>query len=38
MYNFDNWSRNQEDYSYPIIILDKNRYLEDLFLDMGLIK
>lgn len=38
MYNFDNWSRNQEDYSYPIIILDKSQYLEDLFLDMGLIK
>lgn len=35
MNNFDTWSRNQEDYDYPIIILDKNKYLEDLLLDLG---
>lgn len=38
MNNFDNWSRNQEDYNYPIIILDNNQYLEDILLDMKLIK
>lgn len=38
MYNFDNWSRNQNDYSYPIIILQKDKYLEDLLIDIGLIK
>lgn len=27
---FDKWSRKQEDYSYPIYILNKNEYLEDL--------
>ncbi len=35
MNNFDTWSRNQEDYDYHIIILDKNKYLEDLLLDLG---
>lgn len=35
MNNFDTWSRNQEDYDYPIIILDKNKYLEDLLLDLS---
>lgn len=35
MNNFDTWSRNQEDYDYPIIILDKNKYLEDLLLGLG---
>lgn len=38
MYNFDNWSRNQKDYNYPIMILDKDKYLEDLLLDMELLK
>ena len=38
MYNFDNWSRNQEDYNYPIVILDKDKYLEDLLIDMNLLK
>lgn len=38
MYNFDNWSRNQEDYNYPIVILDKDKYLEDLLLDMGILE
>lgn len=37
MYNFDNWSRNQKDYSYPIIILDKDKYLENLLIDMELL-
>lgn len=37
MYNFDNWSRNQNDYNYPIAILQKNKYLEDLLKDMKLI-
>lgn len=38
MYNFDNWSRNQKDYNYPIIVLNKDSYLEDILLDMNLIK
>lgn len=38
MYNFDNWSRNQNDYNYPIVILQKDKYLEDLLKDMELIK
>lgn len=38
MYNFDNWSRDQNDYSYPIVILQKDKYLEDLLIDIGLIK
>lgn len=38
MYNFDNWSRNQKDYNYPIMILDKDKYLEDLLLDTELLK
>lgn len=37
MYNFDNWSRKQKDYSYPIVILDKDKYLEDLLIDMKII-
>lgn len=32
---FDNWSREQEAYDYPIIILDKEKYLEDLLLELG---
>ncbi len=38
MYYFDNWSRNQDEYEYPIIILEKDKYLEDLLLDKGIIK
>ena len=38
MYNFDNWSRKPEDYNYPIVILDKDMYLEDLLIDMKLLK
>ena len=26
MYNFDNWSRNQNDYSYHIVVLQKDKY------------
>jgi len=35
---FDHWSRKQEDYSYPIIILEKDKYLEDLLLDLNLVE
>lgn len=35
---FDTWSRNQEDYSYPIMILEKNQYLEELLLDLHLLE
>ena len=38
MYYFDNWSRNQNDYDYPIFILKKDQYLEDLLLDEGILK
>jgi len=31
---FDNWSRDAKEYSYPIIILDKDKYLEDLLLEL----
>jgi len=34
---FDTWSRKQEDYSYPIMILEKNQYLEDLLLELKLL-
>ena len=34
---FDTWSRKQEDYSYPIMILEKDQFLEDLLLDLNLI-
>ena len=34
---FDNWSRNPEDYDYPITILDKDKYLEDLLLELKLL-
>lgn len=34
---FDTWSRKQEDYSYPIMILEKNQYLEDMLLDLHLL-
>lgn len=32
MQYFDNWSRKQEDYLYPIIILEKDKYLEDILI------
>lgn len=35
---FDNWSRNQKDYNYPIVVLDKNKYLEDLLLELKFLK
>lgn len=35
MNNFDTWSRNQEDYDYPIVVLDKDKNLEDLLLDLN---
>ena len=38
MYNFDTWSRHPGDYNYPIAILDKDKYLEDLLLELGFIK
>ena len=34
---FDTWSRNPEDYSYPILILEKNQYLEYLLFDLKLL-
>ena len=34
---FDNWSRDQRDYDYPIIILDEHDNLEDLLLKLGYI-
>lgn len=38
MNNFDSWSRNQRDYNYPISIVDGDKYLEDLLLQLNLIK
>lgn len=38
MYYFDNWSRSQTDYDYPIFILGKDKYLEDLLLEKGILK
>jgi len=38
MYNFDNWSRKEEDYPYPIAILEKEEYLEDLLLQLNLLR
>lgn len=35
--NFDNWSRKQSDYSYPIIIIDSDKYLEDLLIELNLL-
>lgn len=34
---FDNWSRDEKDYDYPVIILDKDKYLEDLLLELNYI-
>ena len=38
MNDFNSWSRNQDDYNYPIIILNKDQYLEDLLKDLGYLK
>lgn len=38
MNNFDNWSRKQEDYPYPIFLLEKDLYLEDFLMDSGILK
>lgn len=35
---FDNWSREQKDYPYPIYVLEKNKYLENFLLDLELVK
>lgn len=35
---FDTWSRNQEDYSYPIKILEKNQYLEDILVELKILE
>lgn len=35
---FDSWSRDQKDYSYPICILEKDKYLEDLLKELKLLK
>ena len=35
---FDTWSRNPVDYDYGIEVLPEGKYLEDLLLDMGLVK
>lgn len=35
MKDFDEWSRNQKDYPYPIVVLDKNKNLEDLMIELG---
>lgn len=37
MNNFDNWSRSEKDYDYPIAILESDKYLEDLLIDLNLI-
>lgn len=34
---FDTWSRNQSDYDYPIEILKKGQYLEDLLIELNLL-
>lgn len=38
MHYFDHWSRNQNDYDYPITILYNDKYLEDLLIEIGLLK
>ena len=38
MNDFDTYSRNQNDYEYPITILDENQSLEDLLIEFGYIK
>lgn len=38
MYNFDNWSRQEEDYQYPIEILEKEEYLEDFLIKKEYVK
>lgn len=34
---FDNWSRDSQDYDYQLIILDKDKTLEDLLLELNYI-
>ena len=34
---FYTWSRNQDDYHYPIVILKKEQYLEDLLKELKLL-
>lgn len=34
---FDGWSRNPEDYQYPIKILKNGQYLEDLLIELKLL-
>ena len=34
---FDNWSREQNDYSYTIFVLDKEQFLEEFLLDEKLL-
>lgn len=36
--DFNSWSRNQNDYNYPIIIINNGQYLEDLFKELGYLK
>lgn len=36
--DFNSWSRNQKDYNYKIEIINKDKYLEDLLLDLGYLK
>ncbi len=38
MKRFDSWSREQKDYPYPIFVLEKEKYLEDLLIDLKLLK
>lgn len=38
MNDFNSLSRNQNDYNYPIIIINKDQYLEDLFKILGYLK
>ena len=38
MNDFNSWSRNQNDYNYPIYILEKDKYLEDLLKELKLLK
>lgn len=37
MLNLDTWSYKEEDYNCPLVILDKDKYLEDYLKEEGLI-
>lgn len=37
MHYFDNWSRESKDYPYPILILEKEKYLEDLLIELKIL-